>query len=293
VFGAADALRRETNGDRVSYVVNRNINYTNIARITAGSRFRRAAARSRATRLPDRCDEIASRTGEAWDCGATESACRVHPSAVHGRRTDIVAAVKRAEPAMHVHAFSPLEVTHGARTLDPTILILQRPATPGLRRCQVPRPRFSRRGAAGPVSGQTDTQQWLDVMRGARDGLRTTATIMFGIDTPGTGRATCCTSGTPGETHGFTEFVPLAFVPWRRRLAQGSRAVWADVAAARCTPAARAVSRDSEHQSRVKMGPRGPPSVSRPVRTISRHADERTSTRAGGGRTARKWTRHA
>jgi FO synthase len=86
VFGAADALRRETNGDRVSYVVNRNINYTNICTYHCGFCAFSKGRGARSLRGPGYLidgDEIASRTREAWDCD--RSAPGWHPSAVHGR----------------------------------------------------------------------------------------------------------------------------------------------------------------------------------------------------------------
>jgi len=235
VLGAADALRREVNGDRVSYVVNRNINYTNICTYHCGFCAFSKGRSARSLRGPGYlidADEIAARTREAWDCGATEVCLQggIHPQFTGETYLEIVAAVKRAAPAMHVHAFSPLEVTHGARTLDLTVpQFLRRLHDAGL--STLP-------GTAAEIlddevrrvlcPDKLDTQQWLDVMRAAHEtGLRTTATIMFGhVDTPvHWARHLLHVRRLQRETGGFTEFVPLAFVHmeaplWRKGLAR-------------------------------------------------------------------------
>jgi FO synthase len=168
---------------------------------------------------------------------------------------------------MHVHAFSPLEVTHGARTLDLTIpAFLQRLKDAGL--ATLP-------GTAAEIlddevrrvlcPDKLDTQQWLDVMRAAHEtGLRTTATIMFGhVDTPvHWARHLLHVRRLQCETHGFTEFVPLAFVHmeaplWRKGLARSGPTF-------REAALMHAVARLALHPvipniqvSWVKMGPRG------------------------------------
>src|SRR5580698_4724250 len=122
VLRAADELRAAHCGDEVSYVVNRNINYTNICLYHCGfcdfSKGRSARSlRGPAYRLD--LPEIARRTQEAWAAGATEVCLQggIHPDYTGDTYLAIVAAVKSACPDMHVHAFSPLEITHGARTL--------------------------------------------------------------------------------------------------------------------------------------------------------------------------------
>ncbi len=128
VLAAADALRRERCGDEVSYVVNRNINYTNICLYHCGfcafSKGRSAQSLRGPAYTLDLA-EIAQRTREAWATGATEVCLQggIHPSFTGQTYLDIVAAVKAAAPDIHVHAFSPLEITHGAQTLG---LSLQR-----------------------------------------------------------------------------------------------------------------------------------------------------------------------
>ena len=122
VIAVADARRAELVGDEVTFVVNRNINYTNICLYRCGfcafSKGRSAAAlRGPAYRID--LEEIASRSAEAHAAGATEVCLQggIHPDYDGRTYLDIVAAVKAAVPSMHVHAFSPLEITHGARTL--------------------------------------------------------------------------------------------------------------------------------------------------------------------------------
>ena len=122
VIQAADELRRMVNGDTVSYVVNRNINYTNICYFGCGfcafSKGRVAEnLRERGYNLP--LGEIQARTSEAWQKGATEVCLQggIHPDYTGDTYLAIVRAVKQAQPRIHVHAFSPLEIRHGAQTL--------------------------------------------------------------------------------------------------------------------------------------------------------------------------------
>ncbi|MFO1265379.1 MAG: radical SAM protein [Rubrivivax sp.] len=122
VLASADRLRAAAVGETVTYIVNRNINYTNICSYRCGfcafSKGRTAASmRGPAYNLD--LDEIAQRTIEAHAAGATEVCLQggIHPSYTGETYLAIAAAVKAAVPSMHVHAFSPLEVTHGARTL--------------------------------------------------------------------------------------------------------------------------------------------------------------------------------
>ena len=122
VIQAADNLRRTMNGDTVSYVVNRNINYTNICYFGCGfcafSKGRVAEnLRERGYDLP--LEEIQARVSEAWERGATEVCLQggIHPDYTGATYLAIVRAVKQAQPDMHVHAFSPLEIRQGAETL--------------------------------------------------------------------------------------------------------------------------------------------------------------------------------
>ena len=142
---------------------------------------------------------------------------RIHPDYTGNTYMDIVRTVKRAQPAMHVHAFSPLEITHGARSLGlplPEYLAMLRDAGLGT----LP-------GTAAEIldddmrailcPDKLDTAQWLDVMRAAHAaGLRSTATIMFGHveRTLHWARHLLRVRDLQAETGGFTEFVPLPFV---------------------------------------------------------------------------------
>ena len=122
VCAAANALRRDVNGETVSYVVNRNINYTNVCnhgcRFCAFSKGKLGdTLRGPAYDLDH--EEIMRRVREAWDRGATEVCMQggIHPRYTGATYLGILDAVKRAESRMHVHAFSPLEVRHGAASL--------------------------------------------------------------------------------------------------------------------------------------------------------------------------------
>ena len=218
----ADELRAEVNGDRVAYVVNRNINYTNVCyfrcRFCAFSKGRLAEHLRGAAYELD-LEEIARRTREAWQRGATEMCLQggIHPDYSGQTYLDICRTVKRAAPEIHVHAFSPLEVWQGARTLAiPVGEFLAELKRAGL---------GSLPGTAAEIlddevrrvicPDKITTGQWLEVMRCAHAlGLRSTATVMFGhVDHPRHWarhllrvRALQATSG------GFTEFVPLPFV---------------------------------------------------------------------------------
>ncbi|MDE3116049.1 MAG: 7,8-didemethyl-8-hydroxy-5-deazariboflavin synthase CofG, partial [Pseudomonadota bacterium] len=186
LIAAADALRKRVVGETVSYVVNRNINYTNICTYRCGFCAFSKAGGARDARGPAyRLDlkEIGGRTQEAWARGATEVCLQggIHPDYTGKTYLDIVRAVKEAVPAMHVHAFSPLEVTHGARTLGlslETYLAQLRDA--GL---------SSLPGTAAEIlddevravicPDKINTEEWFAVMAAAHGvGLKSTATIM-------------------------------------------------------------------------------------------------------------------
>ena len=222
VVAAADALRAEAVGDGVAYVVNRNINYTNVCRyrcnFCAFSKGRTAAAlRGRPYDLSH--EEIARRVREAWARGATEVCLQggIHPDYTGQTYLEVLATVKAAAPDIHVHAFSPLEVTHGAETLGlPVAAFLGALKAAGL---------GSLPGTAAEIlddevravicPDKLTTAEWLEVMRAAHGlGLRTTATIMFGhVDRPRHwARHVRHIRALQEETGGFTEFVPLAFV---------------------------------------------------------------------------------
>jgi len=222
VVGAADDLRRDVSGDVVRYVVNRNINYTNICyfrcRFCAFSKGRKHEA-LRGEPYDLALEEIVRRSVEAWERGATEVCLQggIHPDYTGATYVGICRAIKEAAPRMHVHAFSPLEVTQGAATLGvsvPSFLALLKDAGLGT----LP-------GTAAEIlddevravicPGKIDTSQWLAVARAAHaHGLRTTSTIMFGhVEGPiSWARHLLAVRNLQDETGGFTEFVPLPFV---------------------------------------------------------------------------------
>ena len=206
----------------MTYVVNRNINYTNICyfrcRFCAFSKGRLSdGLRGKPYDLA--LEEVVRRAAEAWQRGATEVCMQggIHPDYTGDTYVALVRAVKAALPDMHVHAFSPLEIQQGAETSGRTVpefLSLLREAGLGT----LP-------GTAAEIldddvravlcPDKIDTQGWLTVMRHAhRLGLNTTATIMFGhLETPKSwARHLLRVRELQRETGGFTEFVPLPFV---------------------------------------------------------------------------------
>jgi FO synthase len=222
VCRAADALRARLHGARVSYVVNRNINYTNVCyfhcRFCAFSKGR-GHEDLRGTPYDIEDAELERRVAEAWARGATEVCLQggIHPAYTGQKYLDVCAAVKRAAPGMHIHGFSPLEVWQGAKTLDlPLPDFLSRLQRAGL--ATLP-------GTAAEIlddevravicPDKLDTAQWLEVMRAAHTiGLRTTATMMFGhVEKPHhQARHLLRLKALARATGGFTEFVPLPFV---------------------------------------------------------------------------------
>ena len=222
VCRAADELRERVNGGTVSFVVNRNINYTNVCYFKCQfCAFSKGKLSENLRGKPYDLDagEIQRRVTEAWTRGATEVCMQggIHPQYTGQTYLDIVGVVKDAVPDMHVHAFSPLEVWQGAETLGiPLADYLQRLKDAGLGTLP---------GTAGEVlddeiravicPDKINTAQWLDVMRAAhRVGFRTTATIMYGhVDGPvNWARHLIHVRDLQRETGGFTEFVPLPFV---------------------------------------------------------------------------------
>ncbi|HZZ36230.1 MAG TPA: 5-amino-6-(D-ribitylamino)uracil--L-tyrosine 4-hydroxyphenyl transferase CofH [Caulobacteraceae bacterium] len=222
VVAVADELRRAARGETVTYVVNRNINYTNICTYSCSfcafsKTSTKAGTRDRPYDLP--LEEIASRVREAWDKGATEVCLQggIHPRYTGETYVAILRAVKREKPEMHVHAFSPLEVAQGAATLGvPVADFLSRLRDEGL---------GSLPGTAAEIlddevraqicPDKLTTAEWLGVVRTAhRVGLRTTSTIMFGhLERPEHwARHLIAIRALQLETGGFTEFVPLPFV---------------------------------------------------------------------------------
>jgi FO synthase len=223
VAAAADDMRAVVCGETVHYVVNRNINYTNICflhcEFCAFSKGKTSAA-LRGAPYDLAISEIVRRTREAWARGATEVCMQggIHPDYTGATYLAICRAVKRAVPRMHIHAFSPLEVRHGAATTNlsvPEFLAALKEAGLG-----------SLPGTAAEIldtrirrmicPDKLTAAEWLSVIEAAHEiGLRTTATIMFGHvdDPPSWARHLLAIRDLQARTGGFTEFVPLPFVP--------------------------------------------------------------------------------
>jgi FO synthase len=218
----ADQLRQEVNGDRVAYVVNRNINYTNVCyfhcRFCAFSKGK-VAQNLRGMPYEVDLEEIARRTREAWQRGATEMCLQggIHPDYTGQTYLEICRTIKVAAPGIHVHAFSPLEVWQGARTLGMTVgdflAELQRAGLGSLPGTAAEILDDEVRRVICP--DKIDTVQWLQVMHRAHAlGLRSTATVMFGhVDHPRHwARHLLRIRELQAATGGFTELVPLPFV---------------------------------------------------------------------------------
>ncbi|HZS82980.1 MAG TPA: 5-amino-6-(D-ribitylamino)uracil--L-tyrosine 4-hydroxyphenyl transferase CofH [Stellaceae bacterium] len=222
VCAAADELRAAVKGDRVSYVVTRNINYTNVCyyrcqfcAFSKGKLSENLRGRPYALDL----EEVKRRTREAWARGATEVCMQggIHPDYTGRTYLEVCRAVKAAAPDIHVHAFTALEVSQGAATIGLSVsdfLLALREAGLGT----LP-------GTAAEIlddevrriicPDKITTAEWFAVMEAAHAlGLRSTATIMFGhVERPvHWARHLLRIRALQMKTGGFTEFIPLPFV---------------------------------------------------------------------------------
>ncbi len=220
---AADQLRRDLNGDTITYAVNRNINYTNLCILSCKfCAFSKGKTTEELRGKPYllSTEEVVQRSEEAWRKGATEVCLQggIHPDYTGDTYLDICRSVRQALPNMHIHAFSPLEVSQGAATLGLSIeQFLLRLKDAGLN---------SLPGTAAEIlddevrdiicPDKLNTEAWLNVVETAHNvGIRTTSTIMFGhVDrAEHWARHLLRLRDLQARTGGITEFVPLPFVP--------------------------------------------------------------------------------
>jgi FO synthase len=222
VAEVADELRARAVGDVVTWVSNRNINYTNICTFKCKfCAFSKGplSLNLRGTPYLLEVDEITRRVAEAEELGATEVCLQggIHPSFDGDYYIDVIKAVREASATIHIHGFTALEVTEGAKRLgEPLADYLRRLMAAGLKTLP---------GTAAEIlddeiravlcADKVNTEEWLDAHRTAHSvGLRSNITIMFGsIEQPvHWARHMVRTRALQKETGGFTEFVPLPFV---------------------------------------------------------------------------------
>ena len=218
VCALADDVRHDTVGDDVTYVVNRNINFTNIC--YTGCRFCAfAQRRTDADAYTLSLEEVTERAAEAWDVGATEVCMQggIDPQLPGTAYLDLARAVKANAPGLHLHAYSPMEVVNGAARLQVSVQeFLQQVRAAGV---------DSLPGTAAEIldddvrwvltKGKLPTAQWIEVVQTAHlVGLPTTSTMMYGhVDQPHHWVAHLrLLARLQDESGGFTEFVPLPFV---------------------------------------------------------------------------------
>lgn len=239
LIALADERRQQRVGDRVSYVVNRNINFTNVCVKRCGfCAFSRGHRAEQGYFLPR--EEVLRRVREARACGATEVCIQAGlPPRIEGSfYIDLCAAIKREIPEIHVHAFSPEEILYGATLSGCTIAeYLGRLKDAGLGSLPGTSAEILDDAVRDTISpGRITTREWMEVIRTAH-GLKipTTVTIMYGHMETAAHRARhlALIREIQKETGGFTEFVPLSFVAseapmFKKGLVPGVRAAIAD-----------------------------------------------------------------
>jgi FO synthase len=222
VAEVADALRVQAVGDVVTWVLNRNINYTNVCTFKCrfcGFSKGPLSLNLRGTPYLLTLDDIAERASQAWEKGATEVTLQggIHPDFDGDYYVDVATAVRAAVPGMHIHGFTALEVTEGARRNGEDLrAYLRRLKEAGLASL----PGTAAEILDDPVRAvlcpdKINTDEWLECHRAAHEvGLHSNVTIMFGaVETPRSwARHLVRTRALQRETGGFTEFVPLPFV---------------------------------------------------------------------------------
>ena len=222
VLNHADRLRQKINGDEVTYVITRNINYTNICKYSCHfCAFSKGKTKENLRGKPYLInnDEVADRASEAWSKGAHEVCLQggIHPHYDGYTYIDICKAIKERVPEIHIHAFSPLEVTHGASSLGlPIYEYLQKLKEAGL---------STMPGTAAEIlddavrenicPDKLTSEEWINVIKTAhRVGIKTTSTIMFGHTEQPADWSTHLIKlrDLQKETGGITEFIPLPYV---------------------------------------------------------------------------------
>ncbi len=218
VLKIADFLRKKVNGDNVSFVINRNINFTNVCYM--GCKFCGFAKRSdEAGAEWISLDQVVKRAKEAWRRGATEVCIQggLHPKLPGKYYRELLISLKKELPELHIHAFSPFEIWYGAKKMKLSYSdFLQ-----DLKECGL----GSMPGTAAEIldkqirqqltRNKLSTDQWVEIIKTAHNlGIPSTATIMYGhIDAPRHWAIHLDTiRQIQTETGGFTEFVPLSFV---------------------------------------------------------------------------------
>jgi FO synthase subunit 2 len=220
VLLAADEVRRRTVGDRVTYVVNRNINFTNVCVKRCGfCAFSRGELEEQGYLLP--IWEVVRRAREAWELGATEVCIQAGlPPGMDGSHYLVICrAIKRELPEIHIHGFSPEEVLYGAaRSRCSVEEYLERLKEAGVGSLPGTSAEILDEGVRRRISpGRISVRNWVRVITGAhRLGIPTTSTIMYGHVETAHQRAAHIglLREIQLETRGITEFVPLSFVHW-------------------------------------------------------------------------------
>ncbi len=266
----ADEIRKKRKGSLVTYVVNRNINFTNVCIKQCGfCAFSRDFREEEGYLLP--VEEIVRRAKEAHDYGATEVCIQagLPPDMEGNLYENLIRAIKTAVPDIHIHGFSPEEVLYGAKRSELSIReYLARLKDAGLDTIPGTAAEILDQKMRDKISpGRISVEDWEDVIKTAHSlGIKSTSTMMFGhIETPEDRvRHISKLREIQKQTHGFTEFVPLGFISseapmYKQKLHQGIR----DGATAKDVLLTHAVSRimlnnniDNIQMSWVKEGPR-------------------------------------
>jgi FO synthase subunit 2 len=218
VGAVADEMRRRQAGDVVTFVVNRNVNFTNVCiKHCTFCAFSRDHREEEGYFLP--VEEVVRRAQEAWDLGATEVCIQAGlPPKLDGRYyIDLCRAIKRALPDIHLHAFSPEEILYGSvRSGLPIKEYLTELKAAGLGTLPGTSAEILDHEIRDVIArGRITVAQWLEVITTAHAlGIRTTSTIMYGhIETPAHWvRHMALLRSVQKETGGFTEFVPLSLI---------------------------------------------------------------------------------